>query len=606
MVAYGREVFFGQGILEAKPGTTHHGQPQQIIDCGKTEIDETTFNEYIASLQEMYTPDAYHLIEFNCNHFTADVVGFLTGAEIPAWISGELTIYRGCKVNKTGLPAEFLSTPFGQAMRPQIDAMFRRTAPTEHPVNSTSAPGPSTLPTPPISGSSTPAPLASSLLNAVAASATTGPTPAPTPPRQNPEISALTLISSSSNFSSILKQHQAVIVNFTNTPSCPPCRVIKPIYEAIANEYSPTYGLKGARFVEVELGVGEGRDIAGKYGVSATPTFMFFRNEKKVDELRGASKKELEVKVESFLEDTWPRHPHRKVYLAQLEKLPINPITSANAPNFTALSGKLETFGVTDTELDTIKSKVVPLLEAKSTIGDQELRSIVGVWTTTSNQLVSTLKPEQTFPLVDLWRIGLLNPRLAAVLALQLNASEVNAVTPILSLASTTLKSQGAATPKPFLLTVLRLVTNLLASLPIANLLLFSFTDTLIGIIVDSLLHPDNVVRSAAAGAAYNLSAVRHRDAKERGSQPEDGEEKEWEVELVSALVEGVGREADEDVAHRLLAALGLAIFLAPGFEESLKPLLEVLDAKGTLEGKMKTWKKPEVKKLALELMKVC
>jgi hypothetical protein len=89
IVAYGREVFFGQGILEARPGTTHHGPPMQIIDCGRTEIDETTFNEYIASLQEMYTPDAYHLIEFNCNHFTADVVGFLTGAEIPSWISGE-------------------------------------------------------------------------------------------------------------------------------------------------------------------------------------------------------------------------------------------------------------------------------------------------------------------------------------------------------------------------------------------------------------------------------------------------------------------------------------------------------------------------------------
>ena len=90
VVAYGREVFFGQGILEARPGTTHHGQPMQIIDCGRTEIDESTFNEYINSLQEMYTPQAYHLIEFNCNHFTADVIGFLTGAEIPKWISGEL------------------------------------------------------------------------------------------------------------------------------------------------------------------------------------------------------------------------------------------------------------------------------------------------------------------------------------------------------------------------------------------------------------------------------------------------------------------------------------------------------------------------------------
>ena len=75
--------------MEARPGTTHHGQPMQIIKCGRTEIDEEMFQEYVVSLREMYTPSAYHLIDFNCNHFTADVVGFLTGAMIPAWISGE-------------------------------------------------------------------------------------------------------------------------------------------------------------------------------------------------------------------------------------------------------------------------------------------------------------------------------------------------------------------------------------------------------------------------------------------------------------------------------------------------------------------------------------
>jgi hypothetical protein len=89
VVVFGREIFFGQGILESVPGQTHHGQPVQVIDCGTTEIDQDTLNEYILSLQEMYSPAAYHLIEFNCNHFTADVVGFLTGGTIPEWISGE-------------------------------------------------------------------------------------------------------------------------------------------------------------------------------------------------------------------------------------------------------------------------------------------------------------------------------------------------------------------------------------------------------------------------------------------------------------------------------------------------------------------------------------
>jgi hypothetical protein len=79
-----------------------HGTPQQIIECGETrelfspnrqltppDIDSDTFQEYLMSLSELYNPNAYHLIDFNCNNFTADVVGFLTGAEIPSWISGE-------------------------------------------------------------------------------------------------------------------------------------------------------------------------------------------------------------------------------------------------------------------------------------------------------------------------------------------------------------------------------------------------------------------------------------------------------------------------------------------------------------------------------------
>ena len=57
---------------------------------GETQLDEETFNEYLESLAAMYTAEAYHLIEFNCNNFTADVVGFLTGQETPKWITGEL------------------------------------------------------------------------------------------------------------------------------------------------------------------------------------------------------------------------------------------------------------------------------------------------------------------------------------------------------------------------------------------------------------------------------------------------------------------------------------------------------------------------------------
>ncbi|KAJ9110652.1 hypothetical protein QFC19_001481 [Naganishia cerealis] len=81
VVVFGREIYYGQGILES------HGQPVRQIDCGVTEIPEEMFDEYLDDLRSSYTASKYHLLDFNCNSFTADVVGFLTGNEIPEWIT---------------------------------------------------------------------------------------------------------------------------------------------------------------------------------------------------------------------------------------------------------------------------------------------------------------------------------------------------------------------------------------------------------------------------------------------------------------------------------------------------------------------------------------
>ena len=485
-------------------------------------------------------------------------------------------------------------------MRPQIDAMFRRTAPSEHPVAGTA------FPTPPASGSSTPSPLASSLLSSVAGQAT-APTPTATP---SPETSPLTLVSSSSNFDSILKQHSAVVVNFTNTPGCPSCRVIKPVYEAIASNNADSHG-QAVRFVEVELGIGEGRDIASRYQVQATPTFMFFHDGKKVDELKGASKKELEVKVEALFDDCFPRHPHRKLYLPAIEGIPTASIMSTNAPNFSALLTKLESFGADKGNLSMLRERVVPLLDRKATTSDTELRSLIGAWTSTSNDLLSLLQPACSFPVIDLWRVGLLDQRISDIVAISLSPAPsppVDPISPILSIASSTLSASSTSTSKPFLLTVLRLLTNLLAPLPLANLLLSSSSPSplqndIVSILVDSLLHPDTSVRSTSAGVALNIASWRHRLAKDQRKGADEVEESAWDVEVISALVEAVGREADEDIAHRLLAALGLLVYLSPN-SGSVQPLLDVLDAKGAIEGKMKGYQKKEVKKLAEEIAK--
>ncbi|WVQ76309.1 hypothetical protein IAR50_005974 [Cryptococcus sp. DSM 104548] len=606
VVAFGREVYYGQGILESTPGATHHGPPQEIIDLGETHIDQETYFEYIGSLGEMYKPDKYHLIEFNCNHFTADVVGFLTGGEIPAWISS--------------LPSEFLSTPFGQMMKPQIDAMFRG-PPSERPIpdrpsDEGAAPAaPSAASVTPGGGQNAQAgSLASALLQSVAAQAAQngGPrsTPNAAPSAPNPETSPLTLVSSTANFNSILFQHSAVIVNFTNTPSCPPCRAIKPVYESIAGLHAPTYGVKGARFVEVELGIGQGRDIAGQYGVQATPTFMFFRNGEKVDELKGAAKRELEAKVESFLEECYPTHLHKKLYLPAVEGLPKSAILASNQPNYTALLNKLDGMlaGEAADSLKVFKDEFLPWLEGKKQLSETEATSGLSRWHTATEEIFNILKPEETFPVIDSWRVAILRQPLDSLLSLGLSAASTRPepITLILSLAHKTFTSAPSTTPKPFILTVLRFLTNLLSTPQIANLLLSSGGNTtageqVISILVESLLYPDVGVRTAAAGAAVNVGVWRQKSGKDEIANVE------WEVEMVSGLVEAISNEEDEDVAHRLLAALALIIYLSPGYGDNVQPMLQVLEASDKIEKKCKTWKKKEVKKLGEEIArKLC
>lgn len=67
IVVFGEEIFFGQGIQRTRPGGSHHGQPLKRVKLGTTQIDRETFHEYLASLQEVYTADKYHLLTNNCN-----------------------------------------------------------------------------------------------------------------------------------------------------------------------------------------------------------------------------------------------------------------------------------------------------------------------------------------------------------------------------------------------------------------------------------------------------------------------------------------------------------------------------------------------------------
>ncbi|KAJ3196704.1 Protein CL16A [Irineochytrium annulatum] len=110
IVAFGKEIHFGEGIKIDEIGRTQHGQPVRVIDMGVTEIPREMFFEYLDEVRPLWTADKYHLFNNNCNTFTRQVCQFLVGKEIPSEIAD--------------LPQEFLSTPFGQQLAPVIEQMF--------------------------------------------------------------------------------------------------------------------------------------------------------------------------------------------------------------------------------------------------------------------------------------------------------------------------------------------------------------------------------------------------------------------------------------------------------------------------------------------------
>ncbi|KAM0753921.1 DUF862-domain-containing protein [Meredithblackwellia eburnea MCA 4105] len=547
LVLYGMEVFYGQGIsIIAPPGTTHHGTPLKQLPMGTTRLDRATFMEYIEGMKEVYSAEKYHLLDFNCNSFTNDVLGFLNGNTIPEDIRN--------------LPRDILSTPFGQQMRPMIDQMFsgRSGPPARTAVESL-------LPANPASGNPTNSSLTSNL-----------------------QVS-----SSATSLRSILQASPAVAVMYTSA-TCGPCVAIKPTFEGLAQLHSRL------QFVIVDIGIGGGSQIAadstGEFGgsVRATPTFRFYVKGKKVNECKGADERELKTQVGMLELEAFPPHPHEKLPLPAIRKLTgtLAPVTYLTVPALPSLASKLNGF--------IAESKSTSLLPVTSTILTKRVIAylaalpptpatpaqplppgLADAWTSSTTNALASLPSSEWFPVLDLWRIGLardgarLSPSLSTVLPA------------VLALITEAKLLDSPDLAKPLLLTSLRFVSNALPFEPLTSILLSSNAGAREGttrLIVRALLDQDKSVRSVGAGLVWSVVG-RVWQERTKGAGEEKSNE-EWEVEVACAVLEALGREKESvEVVHRLSASLGLIMFKSSHFE-AIKSIMEALEAGTVLESK--------------------
>lgn len=109
LLVYGREYYFGGGILNDAPRTTPFGKPINEVPLGETEIPREVFEDFLKDIAYKYTAESYEIIEHNCNMFTDEAAEFLIGKGI------------GDKYVKQA--KNLLETPAGQMFKPFLTQM---------------------------------------------------------------------------------------------------------------------------------------------------------------------------------------------------------------------------------------------------------------------------------------------------------------------------------------------------------------------------------------------------------------------------------------------------------------------------------------------------
>ena len=112
---------------------------------------------------------------------------------------------------------------------------------------------------------------------------------------QKEKLNSKPIILTDTNFNSEIAENNLFVVDFW-APWCGPCRMVGPLIEELASEYSGkvTFG---------KLNVDDNKMVPIRFGVRGIPTLIIFKDGKVVDSVVGAcSKSQIESKFKPYIE----------------------------------------------------------------------------------------------------------------------------------------------------------------------------------------------------------------------------------------------------------------------------------------------------------------
>lgn len=366
----GREYVYDGSIVAIPPGSSHLGQPMQEINLGRTELPMDVIEEYLDSLREIYTVEAYDLWRHNCNNFSNDFATFLLGKGIPSHI--------------TNMPQAVLDSPFGRMLMPMLDQQISASKRAGGILGIENTPGSSVKPQ-------------SQLHHPLA------------------KVHNITTLS---QLDHLLKQYEhACAVIFFTSATCPPCKTVYPLYDELAAEV-------GDRGVLIKVDISHAFDVGSRYSVRATPTFITFLKGKEENRWSGANPGALRGNIQLLVQMAWPPHPHQGLNLPSLSNPHAKPVTFSKVPPLPKLLAKL---GPT-ASLPAIQG-IKTFIETRARDGPAEASlPDIASFTAQVRTSLNTLPTDLLFAIVDLLRCGLIDPRFSGYLAEEANHVTVLAV----------------------------------------------------------------------------------------------------------------------------------------------------------------------------------